>query len=156
MDTASQTDPAAAGGMDRFTRNYLIALGAVVLLILGTWLASTIASWNPRVGEINDVLEADTQLASYEYPFRVVTLENGVARLSSPRSFEVPVIRFLGVLYPDLQGKPQDDPAVMAAQDELVGYQKHAAALVQAQPDVTSVRWVLDRDWYLKRGILLD
>ncbi|MBK1702188.1 hypothetical protein [Thiococcus pfennigii] len=136
--------------MDRFTRNYTIALGAIVVGLLLFWLLS---SWNPRVGELNKVLAADAELASYPYPFRVVDFDDGVATLSSPRSFDLPAITFLGVIEPSLANKAQDDPAMIAAQNRLIHHQKRAQALVEGQPDVASVRWELDRNWYVQRGI---
>ena len=136
-------------GLDRFTRNYLIGLGVVAGIVLLAW----IASWNPRVGEINDLLEKDPLVAAYPYRFHVLALENGVAQVSTPRSFEVPVIRFLGIIRPELRGKAQDDPALMQAQADLVKVQKRVAAIVRSQPDVKRVRWVLDREWYADHGI---
>jgi len=137
--------------MDRYTRNYLILLSLIAAAILAWWLSSL----DFRAAEINDILAEDPQIAAYPYPFRVVSVENGSATLSSPRSFEVPVIRFLGIIEPRLAGKAQTDPEIMAAQAALVRVQKHAAALVKAQPDVDRARWQLDRDWYLERGVPL-
>lgn len=138
-------------GMDRFTRNYLIALGVIAALILGTWIASR----DRRAGEINALLERDPLIASYTYPFRVLSVENGVARVSSPRSYEVPVMRFLAIIRPELSGKAQDSPELMAAQSDLVTVQKRVERIVRAQPEVRSVHWVLDRQWYRDRGIAL-
>lgn len=149
MDDAD--DNASSGGIDRFTRNYLIVLGSIAVIILGAW----VASWNPRAGEINDLLEADALVASYPYPFRVVAVENGVATISTPRSYEVPVIRFLAVIRPGLNGKPQDSPEVVAAQAELVKVQKRVVEIVKGQADVQSIRWQLDRQWYSERGVSL-
>lgn len=139
-------------GMDRFTRNYLIFLGVLVVILLGSWLAS----WDARVSAINDRLEADAQLSSYPYQFRVLALDKGVARLSTPRSFKVPVVRFLGIIHPELRNKSQDDPAMMAAQGELARHQKRAAELVQEHPEVQSIRWELDEGWYAERGLSLN
>jgi hypothetical protein len=137
--------------MDRFTRNYLIFLGLLGAGALAWW----ISSWNPRVGEINDLLEADPKLSAYPYQFRVVSLEKGIAKISSPRSFDVPVIKFLAAIRPDLAHKPQDHPEVMAAQAELATHQKRAGKLVQEQADVKQVRWTLDRDWWAERGVFV-
>ena len=137
------------GGLDRFTRNYLIFLGVVVAALLLTWMASR----DPRVGEINDLLERDPLIAAYVYPFRVVAIRNGIAEVSTPRSFDFPVMKFLQLVYPELRGKAQDSPEMMAAQAELVKVQKRVAKIVREQPDIGAIRWVLDRQWYSERGI---
>jgi hypothetical protein len=138
--------------MDRFTRNYLIGLGAALGILAILWFAS---NWHPEAGRLNELLQADRDLAAYPYPFRVVSVNDGVALMSSPRSFEVPVVRFLAVVKPGLAGKADNDPEVMAAQAELARHQKRAQKLVQDQPEVRSVRWVLDKAWYAERGIYL-
>ncbi len=147
-----ESEPVESRGLDRFTRNYLIFLGLVAAAVLGAWLATR----DSRVGDINEILETDEQLSGYAYPFRVMALSNGEAQLSTPRSFQVPVIRFLGIIHPELQGKPQDHPGVVAAQEELVLHQKRAGKLVQDQPDVRTIRWVLDEAWYADRGLRLN
>lgn len=136
--------------MDRFTRNYTIGLGAIAAVVVIGWIAS---QWDPAAARVNEVLEADAKLASYPYAFRVVSVDDSVATLSSPRSFDVPVIRFLGVLDPSLADKAQDHPDVVAAQGRLAEHQRHAQALVAAQPGIDRVRWTLDTAWYRERGI---
>ena len=138
-----------SAGMDRFTKNYLIFLGVIAIAVMAWW----VWSWNPRVGEINDILESDPKLSEYPYEFRVISLENGVAKISSPRSFDVPVMRVLSVLHPRLRGKEQDHPDMMAAQAELATHQKWAGKLVQDHEDVNSVHWTLDEDWLNAHGI---
>jgi hypothetical protein len=138
--------------VDRFTRNYLIGLGTVVGLAITLWLVS---SWDPGASRLNDVLAGDAELVAYPYQFRVESLKDGVATLKSPRSFEVPVARFLAVIEPRLAGRDPNHPDMMAAQATLVHHQKRAQALVEGQPEVKSVRWTLDRDWYAARGIPL-
>ncbi|MCG6942048.1 MAG: hypothetical protein LJE69_12455 [Thiohalocapsa sp.] len=136
--------------MDKFTRNYSIAL-VVILVGLGFWLFS--ANWNPRVSELNKVLEADPDLASYVYKFRVVDYDNGVAVISTPRSFDVPAMRYLEIVRPELAGKAQDDPAMIAAQQDLIKHQKRAQTLMLGQPDVERVDWRLDVRWLADHGV---
>jgi hypothetical protein len=136
--------------MDSFTRNYSILLGAVLVGLLAWWL-STI--WQPRVWEINEMLESDPTLSEYVYQFRVVDFDNGVAILSTPRSFDVPAMRFLEIVQPGLAGKAQDDPAMIAAQQDLIDHQKRAQGLVQALPDVQRVDWRLDVKWLADHGV---
>ena len=147
----SKAGKAKAGQLDHFTRIYLAILATIAGVILLVWLFSL----NPRVWEINDLLDDDPMISGYAYPFHVLSLENGVAELSSPRSYELPVMRFLELVEPSLSGKAQDDPRMVAAQEELVEVQKRAQEIVQNLPDVKSVRWVLDKDWYRERGIQL-
>ena len=136
--------------MDSFTRNYSIGLAAVALALLGLWLYSI---WTPRVWEINAQLEADPVVAAYPYRFRVRSLSDGVAVLSTPRSFELPAFSFLPILYPELVNLAQDDPRMIAAQQRLIDAQKRALGLVQSQPDVRSVRWELDVRWLADHGV---
>jgi len=136
--------------MDTFTRNYSLLLGAILLGLLAWWLSSI---WQPRIWEINDMLEADPQVGSYVYQFRVVDLNAGVATLSTPRSFEVPAMRFLEIVQPSVAGKGQDDPAMIAAQQDLIDHQKRAQGLVLALADVERVEWQLDVKWLADHGV---
>ena len=136
--------------MDNFTRNYSIGLIGAALVLLGFWLYSL---WTPRVWELNDVLEAEPVVATYPYAFRVTEFSDGIATLSTPRSFNFPAVRFLPILEPELANLAQDDPRMVAAQQRLIDAQKRAMELVQAQPDVRGVRWELDIAWLADHGI---
>lgn len=136
--------------MDPFARRYTLVLSLLLIGGLGYWLAS---SWQPRAGELNQLLKSDAMLAGYPYPFRVVSVRDGVAILSTPRSFEVPAYRFLELLHPQLINKPQDDPAVVAAQQDLINHQRRAQSLMLTQPDIERVDWELDVRWLADRGI---
>lgn len=136
--------------MDRFTRIYSIVIGLVIIGAVALWAGS---AWKPDVWELNRLLGSDAQLASYPYQFRVVSLENGVAAISTPRSFELPAIRFLEIIHPNLANRADNDPEVIAAQQDLIDHQKRAQGLILAQPQVESVRWELDTQWLAARGV---
>ena len=136
--------------MDTFTRNYSIGLASLVLSLVLFWLYSL---WTPRVWELNELLEAEPSVAAYPYAFRVVEFNDGVAILSTPRSFAFPAVRFLPILYPELANLAQDDPRMVAAQQRLIDVQKGAMELVQKQPDVRLVRWMLDVGWLADHSI---
>ena len=138
--------------MDRYTRNYLIIIGTMVGLFAAVWLANL----NPRVWELNDLLEDDPQLSSYPYQFRVLTLENGIASVSSPRSSQVPAVRFLGIIRPQLANRQDNDPDIIAAQKELASLQARARELILAEPDVDRVYWQIDSVWYAEHGVMLQ
>ena len=106
--------------------------------------------------DVLDQVLADPELAAYPYQFEVISLQDGVAEMSSPRSAQVPVSQFLRLVYPQLANTSVTDDAMMAAQDTLATLQSRAAKLVASQGDVNSVRWTLDREWYAYHGIYLD
>lgn len=141
------------GMVDRFTRNYAIGLGVVLGALAVVWILS---SWDPGASKLNALLASDAELAAYPYQFRVESLNDGVATLKSPRSFEVPVIHFLSVIEPRLAGKDANHPDVRAAQAALVHHQKRAQEIVERQPEVKAIRWTLDREWYAARGLPLQ
>ena len=136
--------------MDRFTRNYSIALGALILAAIFIWAKS---SWQPKVWELDKVLVSDTLLSSYPYQFRVRSFQDGVATISTPRSFDIPALQFLGIIHPQLAGKAQDDPEMVAAQQGLIDHQKRAMGLILAQPGVKTVSWELDTRWLADHGV---
>jgi len=138
--------------MDSFAKKYLIGLAVIAIIAAGSWYLGR----DTRVADINARLAADSELAGYPYPFRVRSLQNGVAIMGSPRSAEVPVMRFLRTAFPALGKTAVDDPAMMAAQDTLVEKQSRAAELVTAEDDVNTVRWELDERWYNENGVFLN
>ncbi|MGD8588458.1 MAG: hypothetical protein PVG22_06455 [Chromatiales bacterium] len=136
--------------MDRFTRNYSIVLGVIVLLVLAWALYE-----DPQVSDLNDLLERDAEIASYPYRFQVLRIQNEIAVMSTPRSSEFPVHRALGILFPHLANRAQDNPDVMKAQQELAEIQKRAQAIVIKSGKVKGVRWELDKAWLSQHGIAL-
>ncbi|EXJ14369.1 hypothetical protein [Imhoffiella purpurea] len=136
--------------MDRFTRNYSIALAVLVGLALVFGIKST---WQPKAWNLDKILTSDEILADYPYQFRLRSLENGVATISTPRSFDIPAMRFLEIIHPNLAGLAQDDPKMVAAQQELIDHQKRAMGLMLAQPQVQTVDWELDTQWLADHGV---
>ncbi len=138
-------------GIDPFVKRYLVGL-ALVLVGGITWF---LLQQDQRVVAINERLAAASVLADYPYRFRVLSLENGVAVVTSPRSPEMGPMHFLRVLDASLNDKDVLHPDMMAAQQQLAEVQVEAEALVLAEPDVDRVRWQLDRQWYREHGIFL-
>ncbi len=134
--------------MDRFTRNYAITLGVILAVVLAWMLYE-----DPEVSDLNSLLEQDSEVAAYPYRFQVLALNKGIAVVSTPRSSEFPVQRALGLLYPALANRAQDDPDLMKAQQALAHVQKRVAAIVEGSDKVKRVRWELDRNWLSQHGV---
>jgi hypothetical protein len=138
--------------MDTFAKRYLIVLSSIVTVVTLT----IVLGGDKRVDELNTMLAGDAELRDYPYRFRVVRLENGVATMSSPRSAEVPAMRFLRTAFPELSRTAVDDPAMMAAQQVLAAKQGRAMQLVESQLDISAVRWEIDERWFNEHGVFLD
>ena len=136
--------------MDKFTRNYSIILGIIVLVVL-VWALYE----DPLVSDLNDLLEQDSEVVGYPYQFQVLRFQNGVAIMSTPRSSAFPVHRALGILFPNLASRAQDNPDLMQAQQELARRQKRAKTIVMESGKVNSVRWELDKNWLNQHGVQL-
>jgi hypothetical protein len=134
--------------MDRFTRNYSIVPG-ILLLGLLFWVFYE----DPQVTTLNGLLAADDEVAAYPYRFRVLRLENGVAVMGTPRSAEFPAFRALALLYPGLAAREPDDPEMMQAQLEMARVQERARAIVLDAGPVTRMIWELDTDWLGASGV---
>lgn len=138
--------------MDDFAKRYALILATLVVLGLAWWLFSR----DSIAGDVNAALARDPGLAGYPYTFRVVSVDDGVATVMSPRSAGVPVIRFLRTAFPELADMPVNHPDAMAAQDGLVSMQARAAEIITAAAEVRSIEWQLDEQWYVSRGVYLD
>jgi hypothetical protein len=138
--------------MDPFTRRYLIILSAVAVAASVFWLSNM----NPRVGELNDILEADKQLVSYPYQFRVLSLDEGVANMTSPRSAQMSAIQGLRIMFPELGVKSAVSPEMIEAQERLANMQSRAAGFIKAQEDVQRVQWNLDERWLSRNGVYVE
>jgi hypothetical protein len=122
-------------GMDDFTRKYLYFVIGVVFIGLVGWLSNI----DFRAAEINELLESDSDVATYPYPFRVISLEKGIARVSSPRSAQVSAVQSLRIMYPVLKQSSAVSDEMMEAQTELARIQSYVGKRVKSQDDVNSV-----------------
>lgn len=134
--------------MDSFTRKYLYFLGSLFLIGIVWWLSSL----DFRAGDINKVLEADMEIVAYPYPFRVLSVEKGIAKISSPRSANFSAVQSLRIMFPELKNSSATSDEMVSAQKELARVQSHAGKLVKSQKDINSIRWVLDQQWLLENG----
>lgn len=128
------------------------ALVGLAVFTLVSWLVHRPDSC---ARELNDILEAraSPQLKAYPYEFRVLRTEGGMAVMSTPRNFDVPAFRMLGVLYPDINVKDPNDPAFIAVEKSLAAVQSEARDIVAAQPGIKGVRWELDKSWLRAHSI---
>ncbi len=110
---------------------------------------------DPRTRELNRALEsqASQKLKDYPYQFRVFRVEGSTAVMSTPRNFDVPAFRMLGVLYPEINVKDANNPAFIAVERLLGQVQDEAKDIVLAQPGIEQVRWELDKVWLHRKGI---
>ncbi len=131
---------------------YNLFLITIAVAFIGNW----IWNYNPRVGELNDLLSEDVELANYPYQFTVMELKDGNAIMSSPRSAQVSVLKFLSIVKPELRNMDSDSPEVIAAQKELAKLQSKAKKLILMQADVNRVSWKIDKSWFSSYGVYLD
>lgn len=125
---------------------------AIALLVAIDW---AIQRPDPRTRELNRALatQASQKLRDYPYPFHVIRVEGDTAVMGTPRNFDVPAFRMLGVLYPDINVKDANNPAFIAVERLLGQVQDEAKDIVLAQPGIKQVRWELDRNWLQRKGI---
>ncbi|KAB2924882.1 MAG: hypothetical protein F9K30_08660 [Dechloromonas sp.] len=131
--------------------------GHWVLIVIALLVALDWAIRRPdgRTRELNDLIatKASERLRSYPYQFQVLRVEGGTAVMTTPRNFDVPAFRMLGVLYPNINVKDHDNPEFIAVERLLGQVQDEAKDIVLAQPGINGVRWELDRNWLRRQGI---
>jgi len=140
-----QTKPA----LDDFTRKYLYFLIGLCLVGFIWWLNSL----DFRASEINDILQNDAEISAYPYPFKVLSVEKGVAKITSPRSAQLSAVQSLKVMYPELKNSSASSDEIMEAQKELAKVQSRVGKIVKSQEGVSSISWVLDTQWLSENGV---
>lgn len=128
----------------------------IVLVLLVIFLVDWFAQRpDGRARDINRALETQSspQLRSYPYKFRALRVEGDIAVMTTPRNVEVPALNFIRVIYPDIQVMNANDPAFLAAEQELASRQIEARTIALKQPGIQDVKWELDRHWLMSHGV---
>ena len=95
---------------------------AVLVLLALVALDWYIRAPDSRSRQLTSVIEAQASAKqkSYPYKFRVMKVSEGTAIMSTPRNREVPALKMLGALFPEIDTTNPNDPAFMAA-EKLLG-----------------------------------
>lgn len=138
--------------LDRGTKIYAAILAGICLSLFIAWLLTL----DFRIGEIDTLLQEDSQIAAYPYPFRALEINGKTAVISSPRSSTMPAVKFIALIKPGLKNASEQDPKMVTAQKELAAIQSKVRKLVLSQEDIDRVNWRIDKEWYAERGIWLE
>lgn len=136
----------------RQIKSWQWVLIVIALLVALDWV---IRRPDARSRELNEIIatQASPQLKNYPYKFHVLRVEGKTAVMATPRNFDVPAFRMLGVLYPEINVKDHNNPAFIAVERLLGQVQDEAKDIVLAQPGISDIRWELDREWLRRKGI---
>jgi len=126
-------------------KRYWAILALLFLVGLDWYIRAPDARSRQLTGAIE--AQASTKLKNYPYKFRVMKVDGETALMSTPRNAEVPALKALGALYPEIDTKNPNDPAFIAVERLLGEVQSEARLIVLGQPGIQAVRWELDRDW---------
>ena len=127
----------------------------LILLLALVALDWYIQAPDSRSRQLTSVIatQASAKLKSYPYQFWVMKVSGETAIMSTPRNREVPALKMLGSLFPDINTRNSNDPAFIAAEKLLAEVQSEARAIVLAQPGIKDVSWELDRKWLAAHNI---
>jgi len=110
---------------------------------------------------LNEQLNQVHELQGYPYHFRVLSVENDTAVMTSPRSSQVSVLHALPLIDPSLKYKSPDSEEIIKAQKTLAYYQSLAADTVKQQAkqlnmEIATIRWQIDKGWFSQHGIEIE
>ncbi len=127
----------------------------LILLLALVALDWYIQAPDSRSRQLTSMIEAQAgaKQKGYPYKFWVMKVSGDAAIMSTPRNREVPALKVLGVLFPEIDTRNPNDPAFIAAEKMLAEIQAEARAIVLAQPGIKDVRWELDRKWLAAHNI---
>ena len=132
-----------------------IIITAVLVLMLAAGLLLYTRQPSPEVRALNAQLATDPLLVDYPYPFRVLSIADGTATMSTPRSPQMSVQQMIAAIDPSLKNIAVDNPRFRAAQQKLAEHQNHAASLVMNSDLVDEIEWELDTKWLSENGIVV-
>ena len=135
------------------SKREMLLFGGIILTIVFALLLLWRSQNDPRVAELNHMLSTDSEISSFSYPFRVFSVKENTAFVSTPRSPEMSVLRFLEIDQPQLDISNPDSPKVIAAQKALASVQSKVHKLILSHTKIDKVEWQLDKLWYLEHGI---
>ena len=135
------------------SKREMLLFGGIILIIVFALLLLWRSQNDPRVAELNQMLSADSEITSFSYPFRVFSVKENTAFVSTPRSPEMSVLRFLEIDQPRLDISNPDSPKVIAAQKALAKVQSKVHKIVLSHPKIDKLEWQLDKLWYLDHGV---
>lgn len=132
-------------------KSYWVILTLVFLVGLDWYIRAP----DSRSRQLTQAIEtqAGKELKDYPYRFKVLKVNGDTAYLSTPRNFDVPAFKALAALFPDINTKDANNPAFIAAEQQLGRVQTEARAIVLAQPGIKEVQWQLDREWLTRHFI---
>lgn len=127
----------------------------LIVLVLLVALDWAIRRPDSRSRQLNEVIQTQgsAELKKYPYQFHVLRVTGDTAVMATPRNFQSPAFRFLGVLYPEINVKDHNNPAYIAVEKELAKNQDEAKDIVLAQPGIKSVSWELDKEWLRRHHV---
>jgi hypothetical protein len=138
--------------LDRGTKIYAAILAGICISIVIAWLLTL----DFRVNEIDNMLLQDQQITSYPYPFRTLEINGKTAVMSTPRSRDLPAVKFISLINPELKNLSEQDPKMISAQKELAAVQSKVRKLVTSRDDIDMVDWRIDKEWYAEKGIWVE
>ena len=127
----------------------------IISMLIGVAVLTYIYNYDSRVAELNNKLKVDMVLSSYPYQFHVISIDNRIAKMTTPRSAQAPASRSLKFMFSHLVYESENSEKMITAQKELAQVQSRAAELVIEHNDVDKVIWELDERWLRGHGVML-
>ncbi len=137
--------------MDKGTKIYAGTLAALCLLLIFAFMYEA-----PKVRQLNSQLKSIKEVSEFPYPFKVLSIEKGVATINSPIATELSCNKVVGVLFPSVKGQSMLSPEYQKASDMLAEVQTQIEISVKSDPQVHIIHWQLDRSWLTQKGIVFN